>query len=199
MIPLRFLAAVAFWLPSLAIGSVGQECARFDENYTRDQLLAFLNQQLHDKTDQDCIVFALRKLGTTEPAPVSAAPVLAEYLDYKRPLTEGEKAGIFRRPPIISELYPAAGALFLTGKGVLPLLVKIIGESATSDIKRQNAVFTLMGISREDDRLGVALLKDAAAKANNPSDAQRLSDAARDAVRWCASQKRAECEGVLNK
>jgi hypothetical protein len=178
------------------IGSSDQECGKFKKSYKPEQLISFLTEQRQAKTDTDCIVFALKKLGTDMNAPSSAAPLLAEYLDYKRPLTKGEQAGVFLRPPTISELYPASSALFAIGKDSLPTLLRVIENEASSDQKRQNAVFTVMSIFREDESLGVRFLRQAAKSAKDPAHSEALRQAAKDALRWCIPEKKAACEAA---
>lgn len=187
-------------VPSLCfgfqVGGLDQQCGRFHNGYEPTELVSYLREQVNVKSDSACIVCALRNLKTDRAALLAAAPLLTEYLDYKRPLNPAEKSGAFRRPPTISELYPASSALFSIGKDALPLLTNAIGNAASSETTRENAVYTLMNIFRDDETAGIRFLRQEAAKTKGR--AKRLTDAARQSLRWCASDRRSGCEAALN-
>lgn len=193
---LRAFSHVLVLLVTLSVASA-QQCDRFAQGYDDQLLVSFLKQELATKSDAVCIAFALRELETDHAAPVSAAPLLTEYLDFKRPLTQAERAGAFRRPPTTAEMYPASSALYLLGKSALPALLKAMSDEESTADKRRNAISTVMDIYQGNQDEGIRFLRTAGEKTKDPARAQRLAEAAKEALRWCIPEKKAACEAAM--
>ena len=187
-----------FWLlVGTVSGACAQQCDRFAQGYDDQLLVSFLKQELATKSDAVCIAFALRKLGTDHAAPLSAVPVLTAYLDFKRPLTPAETAGAFRRPATTAEMYPASSVLYLIGKSALPALLKAMSDEESTLDKKRNAISTVMDMYQGNQEDGIRFLRAASNKMKDPMRAQRLAEAAKEALHWCIPEKKAACEAAI--
>jgi hypothetical protein len=88
-----------------------------------------------------CVVGAIRDLGETGSA--KFAEILAQYLDYQRPLTELEQQGIFVTIHIEERggLFPAMTALGNMGGAAVPALKQALAADSSSTVTRDNAAW----------------------------------------------------------
>jgi hypothetical protein len=147
-----------------------------------------------------CIVFAITQLGIERYA--VATDTLAEYLDFRMPGTEEHEHGVaaINRIPWIGDKYPAAAALFEIGKPASPSLVRVVGNAASSELMRTNALEILLFIHREDMAEAVALLNKASRFSRDPATSIRLWDSARKEAAQCPRalpELRIRCEAAL--
>jgi hypothetical protein len=188
------------WTVVAAISTIYPVCAQNCE-ILRDahakRMIDYLTETSRSEGEAPCIGFAIRRLGDAHAR--AAIPILIDYLDYKRPLDEGEKNGFYLHAPIVPEMYPAASALFAIGKPSVPYLLEVVEAADTHEQKQSNAVCAVMLIYREHMPDGIKLLKETSRSRANSGDeqkAQRLRDAAKDAVRYCTLTKE-DCEKAL--
>ena len=158
------------------------------------RLIAYLTKARQNEPDKDCVVLAIRGLGNKKS--LRATELLINYLDYKRPLTNEEQAGVWIRTPSRGELYPAVTSLFSIGTGAIPSLLQAIANSERSSVKSDNAIYTLMLIHREDPVAAVKALGSSAAT-NTGIQAERLSGAAEDAAKLCLDDLRPKCMDAI--
>ena len=104
--------------------------------------------------------------------------------------------GIWERPRITEELFPAAEALELIGKEAIPELLSAIKAGSTSGTARDNAVAVWMEIYRHSDEhpRGVADLKLEETKVNDKAVKQRLMSAVEKALTRCNPDEKDECQ-----
>lgn len=167
---------------------------------TSAQLITFLQYNSRSENEWPCIKFALRELGRNKAKAKEAIPVLVDYLDYERPLSEAEKNGFYLHMPSVVEMYPATDALFSLGQPAIPAMIRVI-ESSDDAQKHENAVFVFMQIYRERMPEGIQKLKAASVSRAGEGfqlEAQRLKQSAKEALRWCTVNRPA-CEQALGK
>jgi hypothetical protein len=173
------------------------ECASSSGWSSISQLLSFLReakQPTSTQKDADRIVYAIGQL-EYKYSP-GAAKLLAEYLDFERPLTEAEHEGFMIHGPLtIGNKYPATGILMTFGERALPELLSTIKISA-SETARRNASYTVMQIYRDEPPRGIALLKGESTKVGPPG-AARLRIAAEEACAWCGAKYKKQCQAKL--
>ena len=174
----------------------GQECENL-RNANASDLVSFLSAATPDANNAICVAWAIKSLGNQQYAP--SIPVLVKLLDFRRPLNEQEKLGLFLRPQSVWEKYPAAGALDRIGDKALPTLISAIKGRSASELARENATAVLMGIHKYEPAKGIALLRDEEANTNDDGDKQRLSQAISVALnKWCGPNDRTECEAAAH-
>jgi hypothetical protein len=178
--------------------ALGQECQSL-HNALPSDLMSFISGTVPNQGNAECVAWALKALGAQKYEP--AIPLLAKFLDFKRPPNDDEKNGILLHAPSIWSLYPAAGALDQFGEKALPELVSVIKSESTSNVARENAVAVLMmGTYKYHRANGVALLKHEEANTNDDSSKKRLRAAISTAVaKWCIGSEQAECKDAANK
>jgi len=182
---------------SLMCSSAAQECATL-QHANPATLVSYLDNIQPNEQNADCITVAIKKL--TAERSESAIPALTKLLDFRRPLTESEKGGFFRRPMIREELYPAAGALEEIGKKALPAVLDVI-KASSSAIARENGVVVWMEVYKDDAATGVALLRQEAAGAIDLTAKDNLMLALQKAPTFCGPKdmKRCKAAAVLPK
>ncbi len=174
--------------------SQGSECQAF-ENASPSDLTQFLNAVLPDKNNEDCVAFAIRKVGAERYEP--AIPSLVKLLDFRRPLTPKEKAGFYDHPQGVSGRFPAVLALEMIGKNVLPEVLRAMKAESTTAIVRENALFVWMENYRHERPMGVALLRQEETNATDDATKQRLRSVISQAVdKWCGPKDHAECKAA---
>src|SRR5579872_4502368 len=183
------LLASAF---TLALMDSARACDALKNIDTAD-LIRFLAKDKSKaiSTNPNCVTYAIMRLGDAKT--IEAAPVIADYLDYKRPFTPEEEESIrlhFSMP--LREFYPAVTALFQIGKPALPALSNAICKPNISSLALDKAVFTTMLIFREDPTAGIRFLKSNAQASTDPVISARINQAAETAIRWCGSDRRDE-------
>jgi hypothetical protein len=144
-----------------------------------------------------CVVYAIQQLGAERYT--AAADVLATYLDFQAPGTEkvGAPGTVYRRIPSLGDKYPAATALFEIGKPATPSLVRVIANSASSDLLRKNALEVLFAVHRENLADGTRELNNASRSATDNEAATRLLHAAREFAAKCPGRWRNDCAAAL--
>jgi hypothetical protein len=175
------------------------QCSTLSASSTTDELAGLLRSSRdvpEDQRDRECINFALQQLSYRR-AP-EAAPILVDYLDFQRPLTEAEEAGAAfhgggRRS--IAGMYPATGALMQAGQVAVPALLSAI-TTHDSPLIRRNATFTIMQIYRTQPVEAIQRMKAEEAKLARGTGQASLKDAIRNAVQWCEDNLRAKCESA---
>lgn len=194
---MRIIALTSALLLMSTCRALGQEHEGFQnecdslQNATPPDLVQFLNGVIPDGKNGDCVTWAIKKLGKEQYEPAIA--MLTKLLDFRRPPTPREKQGIYLRLPIVSEIYPAAGALHLIGKKALPEVLRVIEADSGSALARENAVTVWMGMYRYEAAKGVALLKQEETKTKDIAIKQRLSWAISKALTWCNPPDEAAC------
>lgn len=168
-------------------------CGSF-KNAVSPDLVQYLNGVVPDAKNADCVTVAIRKLGKERYEPAISA--LVKLLDFRRPLTQEEKMGIWERMRITEELFPSAEALEQIGKGAIPELLSAIEADSTSGTARENAVVVWMEIYRKSDEhpRGVADLKREESKVNGNAVKQRLKWAVQKALTRCNPNEEHECQ-----
>ena len=146
-------------------------------------LVEFLSGVVPDEKNSRCVTWAIHRLGNERYAPAVSA--LVKLLDFHRPPTEDEKMGVFLRPSLVGEMFPATESLEQIGEGAKAEVLRAIGSDSVSAKTRENAVAVWMEIYKYERPKGVALLK---LEENKPSTAavrQKFKIAARMAVKYC--------------
>ena len=170
-------------------------CTELDSG-TESQMIAYLTQARQSGGNKQCIVSAIRRLSNKKS--VGSVEVLTDFLDYKRPLTTEEQAGVWIRTKSPEELCPAVSALFSMGKEAVPGILRAITNTQPSTVKWDNAVYALMLIHRDDPIAGVGVLSSSAA-ASTGVEAGRLSLAASDAAKLCSEDLRGRCMEAVSR
>jgi hypothetical protein len=118
---------------------------------------------------------------------MSRRSLLVKFLDFRRPLMDEEKMGVYLRVQIIPERFPAAGALEEIGNNAQDEVCAQIKSDRVSATAREDAVDVWMTICRYDRPRGVALLKQEENKANTSAGTHRLKLAVQMALKYCGS------------
>jgi hypothetical protein len=178
----------------LALGGrlFGQDCESL-RSASPDDLVSFLDANPPDEANAECLTFAIHKLGEKRYEP--AIPVLARLLDFRRPLNEREKRGLYLHIQGIPEIYPAANALEEIGASALPTVLEVIKAGSASTTARENAVSVWMEIYKYESPKGVARLKQEADKTNDAAK-QNLKWALSKALTWCNPPDEAQCKAA---
>ena len=173
----------------------GQECP-FGTEPSAANLVDFLRQ--HNPAEENpCIDDALNRLQNI-PITDDQIPELIRFLDHRRELNEGEKAGFLLHPLAGGYLYPAISDLFVVGvRATEPLLIAI-GTSESAAV-RKNALETLQSIYRDDQPKAVKLLRARAMSARGNVEAQRFREAAGKTARMCTPQSQRECMAEMSR
>lgn len=158
-----------------------------------DEALAYLHRGRSALADE-CIVQALVRVPAT---PKQDLGVLFEYLDFKRPLTDAERKGIYIRPMITAELFPAVAKLSEIGESAVPQLIKFIGACDENTDRYSNAIETLMLIYSSKRYVAVKTLADASRSSPDVLTGTRLFRAAQIAVEKCSPSIRSACVAAL--
>jgi hypothetical protein len=102
-----------------------QDCKEL-QKATPSRLLDFLDKVKPNKQNGECVTFAIKKLGEQHYKP--ATSILTKFLDFRRPPTDEEKAGVIA----FRTFYPATTALEQIGKESQPSILKAIESGSTS-------------------------------------------------------------------
>jgi hypothetical protein len=192
----RFAAGIlaAFWFGTASGAAAAFSCAEL-EGAKPEVHLEYL-QRDRSALRPDCIFYAMEQIGLKHYAP--AVKTLIKYLDYRVP-EDPTKArwAVVMRIPMLSDIYPATGALFDIGKPAIPDLVGAIAGPDTSDVARSNAIEALFLIHREDVSEAVALLNRASKESTDWQASQHLMDAARRMADKCRGPAINSCMKAL--
>jgi hypothetical protein len=154
-------------------------------------MVSFLNVEART-ADPECITTVIGRLGNSRD--VSAVPVLIRLLDFQRPLTQRERAGI----TIMRGHFPAVSALFSIGLPAVPVLVKSIRLGELNPTSKKNAVEAVATIFRENPDQAVALLMKAARESTIPAEKENLESSAHEAAaHFCGVRWREKCANEL--
>jgi hypothetical protein len=163
------------------------------EHADSSDLVEFLNGVVPDEKNARCVTWAIHRLGNERYEPAISA--LVKLLDFHRPLTEDEKTGVFLRPSLVGEMFPAAESLEQIGEGAQAEVLHAIGSDSVSTTARENAIAVWMEIYKYERPKGVALLKLEADKANTEVVRQKFKMAVRTALKYCiAMPEQSACE-----
>jgi hypothetical protein len=166
-----------------------EECQKLHAA-TPEGLISYLSGIQPNDRNAECVTYAITRLGQQRYEP--AIPTLARLLNFRRPPNAHEKNHIFLHPPILEEMYPAAGALEEFGKKALPVVLDVIKSSASTEA-RESAVSVWMFVYRENASKGVALLRQHASAAADLTTRQNLKSALVKAPTWCGPNEKARC------
>jgi hypothetical protein len=183
------LVGVLFLLGSAHV--VGQDCDSL-QAATSDELVSYLNGIVPDQDNAKCITFAIKRLGERRFEPAMA--VVARLLDFRRPLNEREKQGLYLHIQVAEEIYPAANALEEIGKKALPTISEVIKGTTTSTTARANAVSVWMEIYKHEGPKGVALLKQEVTETDDAAVKQNLKWAISEALALCNPDDMVKCK-----
>jgi hypothetical protein len=164
------------------------------KNATLPNLVRYLNVISINDNNADCVTLAIRRLGKERYEP--AITTLVKFLDFRRPPTVDEKKGIYERPRITEELFPAAEALEEMGKPALPEILRAIEATSTSTRALDNAVSVWMEANKYDRPSGVALLKQEETKFKDDTIKQNIRQAVRKALIFCGEPDQAACQAA---
>ena len=174
-------------------GRLSAESCNQLQNASSDELISYLQGGNFGDDDSQCAEFAIRTLGRRRYEP--AIPSLVKLLDFRRPLTEREKQGLYLHIQSIDEIYPAANALEDLGEKALPAVLDAIKAKSTTEVGRANAVFAWMTFYKSDSPAkGVSLLRTELDKAEDLTTRENLKWALSKAISWCNPKDKVECE-----
>jgi hypothetical protein len=191
------LLGIAPLFAGVSAASAESTCASL-ENKDSQTRLKFLQGE-KARLDGNCVLYAIDRLRVAQYAP--AAATVIRYLDY--PYPPPKNFGTPENPVFVLQQlnwtnYAAANALSDIGKAVVPQLVDVIADAATSDLVRQNAADTIMAIYNHLPE-GIAVLVRAAHARTDPMDSNRLMDQARRLPSRCGREVRNDCENAVLK
>lgn len=128
------------WLsPVLA---VAQDCNGLKSG-SASEAVEYLRHVGDEAAAASCVNQAFHQIASSPPE--QAIPFLVGRLGYKRPLSEGERHGIFMHGDGPNVLYPAVHELFTLGKPAEPALLHFIAENKdATGTERANALYTLL-------------------------------------------------------
>jgi hypothetical protein len=162
------------------------------QNSAPDQLVSYLHGITPNAENATCITSAIRRLGEQHYEP--AAGVLAKLLDFRRPLDDREKQGLYLHLQTVGETYPAAAALVQIGQHALPSILEVIKSDSRLTTGREHAVWVWMGVYRDEPARGVALLKREADATSDSVSKERVLQAISKAVKMCGPSFTTKCK-----
>jgi len=191
---LVFTVAFVFFVAfGIAAGQNAPDCPVARSNDV-SVLTDYLASHIHDLASRDCSVRVIRTLGKLKNP--NSVRILVKYLDFRRPLSESEAKGFWIRTMSKEELFPAIESIFKIGRPAVAALIEQLGKES-NEVRRENAIYALMLISRDDPPAAVASLRNAANRIVDKSAALRLMESARTAASLCVPEFRQKCEEML--
>ncbi len=175
-------------------GRLSAESCNQLQNASSDELISYLQGGNFGDPDSECAEFAIRTLGRKRYEP--AIPSLIKVLDFRRPLTEREKQGLYLHIQSIDEIYPAASALEDLREKALPAVLDAIKAKSTSPVGRANAVFVWMTFYKSESPKGVSLLKTELDRAEDLTARENMKWGLTKAISWCNPRDKVECEAA---
>jgi hypothetical protein len=174
--------------------AAGQECEALKSG-SPSAAIGYLRHTGDDTTAKPCVDRAFRQIASAPQE--QAISLLIDLLGYKRPLSEGERLGIFMHGDGPNVLYPAVHELYALGEPAEPALLRFVaGIKDAGRIDRENALFTLLLIHHGNAMDVVEILTKESNASGNDSARARLQAAARDAAKWCDDRIRVKCEDI---
>jgi hypothetical protein len=180
---------------ALSLGSMfatAQDCDP-QRSGSPSEAIEYLRHVGDDPAAVTCINLAFHQIASLPPE--QAIPLLVERIAYKRPLSEGERQGIFMHGKVPDVLYPAVHELYSLGKPSETALLRFIAENKdATKTARENAIYTLLLIHHGDGLSVVEALAQESKATDDAAARARLRSAARDAAKWCDDRVRVKCE-----
>ncbi|MEE8583844.1 MAG: hypothetical protein V3T83_03230 [Acidobacteriota bacterium] len=170
-IALYVIAFLAACLGHGLLGSAQQE-PQSDEREEAERLIALLQVPKIRETDPDGVTEAIRRLGRI--GDERAVPILAEYLDFKRPPTDYEKAGLKLAATMVP--FPARDALNRIGRAGTEAVIKVIRQHGIESPGGKNAFWVLHYYYSDSLRELLELIEQEASSAPE-EEAQHLREA----------------------
>lgn len=192
MLAIRVVSMAMLFVLTTIPNAQAQECKQLD-SATPDEWVSYLNQVTRDDQSRECIYFALRGLGSLRWE--SAVETLVKFLDFRRPLNAGEKAGESQ----LEDPYPAVAALTSLRQRALPAVLMVMQSDSASELAKHNAVVVWMHVYwgvLGDSSKAVAMLAREVEKAPTETTKQRLREAVVDAVKYCPPEDKAKCQAA---
>lgn len=186
--------AAILWVLLFSAGRLFAEPCNQLQNASSDELISYLRVGTFGHDDSECPEFAIRTLGRRHYEP--AIPSLVKMLDFRRPLTEREKQGLYLHIQSIDEIYPAANALEDLGEKALPAVLDAIKATSTSAVARANAVFVWMTVYKSESPKGVSLLRMELDRAEDSTTRENVRWALSKGISWCNPRDKVECEAA---
>src|SRR5215470_8290759 len=115
---------------------------------TPEDLVSFLEDTTKNKSTDQCVRLAMKKLGEVRFQP--AIPTLIKLLDFK----PTEDVTLMMHPPYEFKVYPATAALREIGKASLPALLGAITNGSRSQQVRSNALLVFMSLHSDNKSAG---------------------------------------------
>ncbi len=176
------------------ISAVGQGCDALKSGSTA-AAIEYLRHVGDDATAAPCVSHAFQQIASSPPE--QAIPLLVDLLGYKRPLSEGERRGIFMHGNGPNVLYPAVYELYTLGKPAESALLRFMAETKDAGrIERDNALYTLLLIHHGNAMDVIEALTKASHASENGDARARLRVAAREATKWCDDRIKVKCEDL---
>ena len=168
------LYVVAFLAACLGHGLLGlaHQEPQSDEQEEAERLIALLQVPKIRETDPARVTEAINRLGRI--GDQRAVPILAEYLDFKRPPTDFEKAGLNLAATMV--LYPASTALNRIGRSATGEVIKVIRQHGIESVGGENAFWVLHYYNSDNLQELFELIKQEASSAPE-EEAKRLREA----------------------
>ena len=187
----RMIFGLIFVLVCLfVISTQALDCNEVVSQKKSDDLISFLKTRAQ-QMDAECVSRAITTLGDLRAA--SGADALASFLDFERPQSERERAGV--ADP--HDKFPAVPALVSIGLPAVPTLMRKLQGGEMTKVARQNAIRSIVLIHSEDPSRAIETLKRAATETRTQEESLRMESSARDAIRFCSKSWRDRCEAAL--
>lgn len=156
----------------------------------------YLDQATDNSMTEPCVALAFKAIASAPSA--QSVPLLITYLQFKRPLNDAERHGIFMHGNDSAAMYPAVQALFETGPAAQPALVHLVGtQYDETSLARSNALYTLLLIHHGNALEVVKLLMTASHTTNANATAANLRSAAKSfSNKWCSGSFQKKCEAL---
>jgi hypothetical protein len=190
------LIVTAVTLCSLRSFSSAQQCQTL-QSHSSEDAIAYLQAQQTIAPNIICVRAAFKVISLLPSE--QAIPILLQYIDYKRPLTDIEKKGVsFTRDP--GNLYPAVQILFDLGRDIVePSLITFLGQESSNDPQRfENAVYLLRALRQGNVLAAMGDLKARRVLTTNVAVNSRLRSAAQALNKWCDPSWKDKCEAASN-
>jgi hypothetical protein len=178
-----FLMLSLLTIPT-AVGLCGAQSPASNPKEEVAKLLAVLRDPDLRRSHPEQVVAAIDRLGEMHASEAVEDLVklltFAQKFDWESP---DQKAIVEIQLIHTGNRYPATSALFQIGQPALLALLKVIESDSASSLRRQNALFTIRNIFRDNPSEGVKYLNHAAQTSVDRPSAERLTEAAVELAR----------------